>query len=329
MVKNLNTKIMKNNILKPISRLFIMVVIAFSVTSCYDSFVENEFEFTSVYLPKETIDRTFIMGEGMRIGVGVVLGGRLDNREDVEVTFSLDESLLDPGSALPASYYSLVDGEGNPANNKITIPAGKTQGFVYVKADSIKFLNDPISLGNNYALGFKLENVVKADSILVDYQSTKITFTYINQLYGHYVQKGEFVRTGPEPVLDVNGDPTFDSNGVAITEIVTKIIPYVGGITDDLEFTMVSPNSLVNNGLADLRGADKKLNIIVANDNTITIETAAGGVTVIDDGSSSYNPETREIILNYSFEFNDFSYKVSEVLEFRNRIVDGVNQYDI
>jgi hypothetical protein len=308
MVKNLNTKIMKNNKLRSISKLLVLVVIALSITSCYEDFVENEFDFTSVYLPKETIDRTFIMGEGMQIGVGVVLGGRLDNTEDVEVTFSLDESLLDPGSALPESYYELVDSEGNPANNKITIPAGKTQGFVYVKADSIKFLNDPISLGNNYALGFTLDNVVKADSILVDYKSTKITFTYINQLYGNYVQTGQFIKT-------VGG--------------VAETIDYPGGITDVLELTMVSPNTLVYDGLADLRGADKKLNLTLAADNSITVSTATGGVTIVNEGDSFYNPSTREIILNYSFDFNGASYNASDVLEFRNRIVDGVNQYDI
>ena len=141
--------IMKNNKLKFISKLLALALVTLNIVSCegYEDFVENEFEYTAVYLPQPTIDRTFIMGEGMQIGVGVVLGGRLHNNEDVEVTFSLDESLLDPGSALPESYYELVDKDGNPANNKITIPAGKTQGFVYVKADSIQFLNDPISLG--------------------------------------------------------------------------------------------------------------------------------------------------------------------------------------
>lgn len=299
---------MKNNKLRSISKLLVLVVMALSITSCYEDFVENEFDYTSVYLPQPTIDRTFIMGEGMQIGVGVVLGGRLVNTEDVEVTFSLDETLLDPGSALPTSYYSLVDAEGNPANNKIIIPAGKTQGFVYVKADSIPFLNDPVSLGNNYALGFTLDNVVKADSILVDYKSTKITFSYINQLYGNYIQKGQFIK----------------DDGTTV-----ETIEYPGGITDDLELTMASPNTLVYDGLADLRGADKKLNIIVADDNSITIETATGGVTIVDDGGSSYNPTTREVILNYSFDFNGASYKASDVLEFRNRIVDGVNQFDL
>ena len=149
-------------------------------------------------------------------------------------------------------------------------------------------------------------------------KSTKITFTYINQLYGNYIQKGQFIKTpldDPSTAEDESGAP--------------ETIVYPGAVSDVLEFTMVSPNSLVNDGIADLKGNDKKLNIIVADDNSITIETATGGVTVVNDGSSSYNPETREIKLNYSFEFNFFKYEVTEVLEFRNRVVDGVNQFDI
>lgn len=302
---------MKKNKLKSITQSFaLLLVIVLGAASCsYDDFVENEFEFTSVYLPKAEIDRTFIMGEGMQIGVGVVLGGRLSNTENVEVTFSLDDVLVtDAGNTvLPSNYYSLVDSEGNPADNKIIIPAGKTQGFVYVKADSINFLADPVSLGNNYALGFRLENVVKADSILDDLKSSVISFSYINQLYGNYIQTGQFEKT----------------NGT------TETVVYPGGITDDLELTMVAPNTLVCNGIADLRGADKKMNIIIADDNSITIDTASGGVAITDDGGSSYNPETRELILNYSFDFNGVSYVAKDVFDFRNRVVDGVNQIGI
>ncbi|MEP1489860.1 MAG: DUF1735 domain-containing protein [Algibacter sp.] len=297
---------MKSNILK----LLILALVALNAVSCYDDFVENEFDFTSVFLPKPTIDRTFIMGEGMQIGVGVVLGGRLNNTEDVEVTFSLDDLLVtDAGNTvLPDNYYELVDSEGNPADNKIIIPAGKTQGFVYVKADSINFLQDPVSLGNNYALGFQLDNVVKADSILSNLKSSVITFSYINQLYGNYIQKGQFVK----------------GNGTSNETIV-----YPGGITDVLELTMASPNTLVYDGLADLRGSDKKLNVIIADDNSITIQNATGGINVVDDGGSFYNPETREITLNYSFDFNGTSYVAKDILEFRNRVVDGVNQFDL
>lgn len=291
--------------------LMLIVVLGLGVASCtYSDFVENEFEYTSVYLPKPQIDRTFIMGEGMQIGVGVVLGGRLSNTENVEVTFSLNDDLVtDAGlPLLPDSHYELIDADGNPANNTITIPVGEVQGFVYVKADSLNLLQDPISLGNNYALGFQLDNVVRADSILSDFQSTIITFTYINQLYGNYVQTGQVVKDdGTTP----------------------ETLTYPATITDVLELTMIDPNTLVSNGIADLRGSDKKMNIIIAEDNTISIETATGGVAVTDDGGSVYDPDTREITLNYSFDFNGVSYTATDVLEFRNRVIDGVNQTGI
>lgn len=307
---------MKNIKLKSISKLLMLALVGISTVSCYDDFVENEFEFTSVYLPQPTIDRTFIMGEGMRIGVGVVLGGRLNNDEDVEVTFSLDDSLLDPGSELPGTHYDLVDGDGNPANNKIVIPAGKTQGFVYVQADSISLLSDPISLGNNYALGFKLDNVVNADSILVELQTTKITFTYINQLFGNYIQTGQFIKT-----------PEDDPATAEDESLNAETIVYPESIEESLALTMLSPTSLEYDGLADLRTADKKLKLNLLSDNSIEIETADNGITIIDDGGSFYNPETREVTLNYSFEFNGYSYEASDVLVFRNRVVDGVNQF--
>ncbi|MFB9057863.1 hypothetical protein ACFFU9_14045 [Mariniflexile ostreae] len=303
---------MKKNILKSITKsLVLLITIGLLITSCsYDDFVENEFEYTSVYLPKAKIDRTFIIGEGLQIGVGVVLGGRLSNTENVEVTFSLNDALVTEAglTTLPASYYELVDSEGNPANNKIIIPPGKIQGFVYVKANAENYLGDPLSLGNNYALGFQLDNVVKADSILQDLKTSVITFSYINQVYGNYVQTGEYVKT---------------------TGSTVESITYPGGITDVLDFSMVSPNSLKYSGLANLRGTDKNLEIVIADDNTVTIQTATGSIIVSDNGGSSYNPTTREVKLNYSFSFNGSDYKCNDVLTFRNRVVDGVNQINI
>lgn len=301
---------MKKNILKSIAKSLVVIVGLSTVSCAYDDFVENEFEFTSVYLPKPQIDRTFIMGEGMRIGVGAVLGGRLDNTEDVEITFSLDDALVtdNGGTVLPSDYYELVDSEGNPANNKIIIPAGKVQGFVYVKADSTQYLNDPLALGHNFALGFTLDNVVKADSILVEYKSSVINFSYINQLYGNYIQTGQVVKN----------DGTTE-----------ETITYTEGIKEGFELTMVAPNTVQCDGLANLRESDKKMNLVIAEDNTITIESVAGAVAVTDDGGSYYNPETRTVTLNYSFEISGVQYQANDVLEFRNRVVDGVNQTGI
>lgn len=307
---------MYKKILKSITTVVVLSA-GLLLTSCYEDAFQENFDYTSVYLAHPTIDRTFIIGEGMKIGVGVTLGGTLDNTKDIEVTFSLDETLVDNDNVLPANYYELVDSEGNPANNKIIIPAGKVQGFVYIKAIEDKFLADQQSLGNNYTLGFTLESVINADMILTDtdpastkFKSTVISFTYINQLFGNYIQTGEFTTTTPENVVET-------------TE-------YSGGITDidALKFTMIDPTTVECSGIANLRGGDKKMNIVLAEDNTITLETATGGVTIVDDGST-YNPETRELTLNYSFENAGLSYKATDVLKFRNRVVDGVNQVGI
>lgn len=297
---------MKRNILKSIAQLLV-VVVGLMATSCsYEDFVENEFDFTAVYLPKPIIDRTFIINEGLQIGVGVVLGGRLSNTENVEVTFSLDDALV-TGSGqtiLPANYYELVDSDGNPANNKIIIPAGKVQGFVYVKANE-NYLADPLSLGNHYALGFKLDNVVKADSILADFKTTVIRFSYINKLFGNYIQNGKYTKT---------------------TAGTTETINYPGGITDELAFATTSVNTATYNGLANLRGADKMLQVTIDADDKITIQSIAGGLTVTDDGGSFYDSTKRQVSLNYSFTFNGTTFKCNDVLNFRNRVIDGVNQ---
>lgn len=303
---------MKNNkLISTIQYLTLLLVMAFSFGSCaYEDFLENEFEYTAVYLPKEQIDRTFIMGEGMRIGVGAVLGGRLQNTENVEITFSLNDDLVtDAGyTVLPSSYYELVDGDGNTVSDNIKIAAGSLQGFVYVKADSLSFLNDPLSLGNNYALGFQLDNVVKADSILVDQKTSIITFTYINQLFGNYFQNGQYVKN----------DGTTE-----------ETIEYSGDILEGVSLTMINPTTVQCDGIANLRGNNDKMNLVIADDNTITIESVAGAIAITDDGGSSYDPVNRIITLNYSFESLGVNYTVNDVLSFRNRVVDGVNQTGI
>lgn len=283
--------------------------ILFSCT--YDDFVENEFEYTAVYLPKTEIARTFIMDEGMRIGVGVVLGGRLSNDRDVDVTFSLvPEVATGAGyTVLPGDYYALEGPGGEPVANTITIPGGKVQGFVYVKADSAAFLGDPLSLGYNYALSFRLEEVVGADSILADLTTTTISFSYINQLYGNYVQLGRINRT---------------ENGSPLDPLL-----YPGGIDDVVELTMHAPDTLVVNGIGQSRQQEDKMKIAIRADNSISIVSMPGATPVTDDGGSKFNRAEREILLNYSFERDGIIHSARDTLAFRNRVVDGVNQFDI
>ncbi|TRX59156.1 DUF1735 domain-containing protein [Fulvivirga sp. M361] len=295
-------------------RMFTIILLAMGalLASCgYDDFVENEFEYTAVYLPKAEIARTFIMDEGMKIGVGVVLGGRLSNDRDVEVTFSLDSTAtVDAGYAvLPESHYRLEGPDGQPVSNTIIVPAGKVQGFVYIKADSAIFLSDPVALGHNYALSFQLEEVIGADSILADLTTTTISFSYINQLFGNYVQRGRITRME-------KGDP------------VEPVI-YPGGIDDVIALTMHAPDTLIVEGIGESRQSGDKMKIAIGDDNTIDIISFPGATPVTDDGGSRVNRMAREVILNYTFEVNDIIHTARDTLDFRNRVVDGVNQFNL
>ena len=301
-------KTIKFKVLTPIFAALILVGSVF--TSCgYDDFVENEFDYTAVYFPYETIARTFITDEGMRIGVGVVLGGVLSNTQDVDVTFSLsaDTTVTNAGlQVLPEEYYSLVDADGNPVTDMITIPAGSVQGFVYVQAEADSFLADPLALGNNYALSFQLESVVNADSVLTDFSSTLITFSYINQLYGYYTQGGQYIKT------DATGSVTVE---------------YPGNIVDVVLMEMKSPNTMKTTSYST--AYDAEMNIVLADDNTVSIMGADALSTITDDGGSYYDPSTRTLYLNYSYISIDGStYQATDELLFRNREVDGVNQYN-
>lgn len=302
---------MKTNKLKAaISTVIAFAIAGLTFTSCgYDDFVENEFDYTAVYFAQEEMSRTFIIDEGLQIGVGAILGGRLSNTEDVEVTFSLapDSIITQAGyQVLPEAYYELVDADGNPVTDKITIPAGAVQGFVYVKADPTTYLADPLALGNNYALQFNIESVVAADSILETLSSMLINFTYINQQYGNYVQKGQYIKT------DASGKDTT--------------ITYPGGIDDVVLLEMKSPNTLKTTTYSTAYNAE--MNIVVADDNKVSIMGADATSTITDDGASFYEPSTRTLYLNYSYVSNGISYKATDELQFRNREVDGVNQYN-
>jgi len=301
---------MKNIKLKILIQVLVVSMLAsLTFSSCqYDDFLENEYDYTAVYFAHDTLSRSFIMGEGMRIGVGVVLGGVLSNTQDVEVTFSMDtDSLVNNPklSALPEAYYDLVDADGNPVTNVITIPAGSSQGFVYVQADSAALLADALSLGNNYALPFKLESVANADSILEGFESTVITFTYINQLYGYYIQNGSYTK----------------SDGVS-----EEVIDYDGDIADAVFLDMKSPTTLKTTSYSN--EYDAEMNLVLAEDNTISIMSADASAPITDNGGSYYDPSTRTIFLNYSFSFNGYTYTANDELVFRNRVVDGVNQYN-
>ncbi|NJB83121.1 hypothetical protein [Wenyingzhuangia aestuarii] len=218
-------------------------------------------------------------------------------------------------SSLGFSQDFKIDFEGvDPLNN---LPAGVTH--VHASGDIVVVNNQDPNKGDNNLVNISQVNsevIVDASNsenkvLLMDYQGYLVldetalgteSFT-VGGYYDPTDNTGQFT-----------GFMTIAGNNGASWNRYQLIQKYANGTMD---------------GIANLRGANDKMNFVIAEDNTITIESVAGAVVVTDDGGSFFNPETRTITLNYSFESNGTTYVANDVLEFRNRVVDGVNQIGI
>lgn len=301
------------------------------LTSCYDEYVKD-YDYDGVYFPYQENVRTFVVGEGMKIEVGAVLAGVLENNKKRVVHYQIKNDLVNAdvlakmkkGQAyiknsvagvsellpVPSDYYSLSNAE------EMVIPKGSHGGTVTVYADSAKFLADPKSLKANYALPFYIESA-DADSIIEPMRYAVIGLKYENMLFGNYWHGG--VKT----VKDAAGK-------VLKTVAYNTQIPQPESKVWSLK--TVAPFELETNGLAD--DADKgSMKLKLNSDGTITVgQSSSSEINVQPDGESYFNHskllQDRRIYLKYKFDNGDgtISY-VTDTLTFRNRIRDGVNEW--
>ena len=73
------------------------IVITVAMVSCYPDYI-TDYTYSGVYFPYQTDVRTFVVGEGMKIEVGVTLSGVITNTKDRNVSFSFDGSLVSPAT---------------------------------------------------------------------------------------------------------------------------------------------------------------------------------------------------------------------------------------
>ncbi|WP_080903580.1 DUF1735 domain-containing protein [Parabacteroides sp. Marseille-P3160] len=307
----------------------IYFLLALSIlVSCYDDYIED-YDYNAVYFTQQTNVRTFVVGEGMQIKVGVALGGVRENTFNREVDFVLDNNLLtdeilttmkggvshikDYVSSvsellpLPADYFTLSD------NSKMIIKAGDHKGVITVKADSVKFLADTKTLVANYALPFYITDA-DTDSILSSKRYSVIGLRYENMLFGNYWHGGETV------VKDASGN-------------VVETIKYYTAIPSPeskvMKLQTVAPHSLITNRISDSAGSFK---ITLDGDNILISKADDSNIEVLPDGESKFNRakllQDRKLYLKYKYDNGDgtTSY-ATDTLTFRNRIRDGVNEW--
>jgi hypothetical protein len=290
--------------MKKIYSLLIVVFLT-SMTSCYEDYIKD-FDYNSVYFTYQTNVRTFVVGEGMQINVGVALGGIRENKVDREVNFILDNSLItaelvaqmaggvdhvknyvnvDSGLVpLPAEYYTL----SNPG--KMIIRKGDHKGVITIKADSIKFLSDPKTVNARYAIPFYITDA-QADTILSDKRYSVIGVRYENMLFGNYWHGGVTV------VKDSLGN---------VVETIKYYTTIPSPETKVMKLQTVAPYSLVTNRISDKSGSFK---ITLEGDRIIVSRAEGSPIEVLPDGESKFNRakllQDRKIYLKYRYSNGD------------------------
>ena len=286
--------------------LSLLAVSAF-LSSCSFEDEPVRYTYTSLLFANQTYNRNIVVGEGLQIGIGVNLAGLAENPSECGAHFEIDPSLVGAGKTLlPADYYTL----SNP--NYISVPAGQLRGFVYVKIDSTKFLNDPKALTGEYVLPVKLTEPVGVDQLNETKNYIAVSISYYAKQFGNYHYEGAVTRT----VAGVEQAKEYYQHNALVTESIRSL-------------TTVGPTKLRVSG--DTKGSNDPLkghsfliNVPTFNGGTVTIEAdPSSDVAVTADGTSSYDVAAKTFTLNYQFTTGDGTVnRISEKLTFRNRIRD-------
>ena len=312
-------------------KLFAFLIVSVAMVSCYKDYVQD-FTYSSVYFPNNIDVRTVVVGEGMHVKIGAALGGIMDNKVNRNVNFTLDNTLITPALLtsmqtnsnayiknastgvvallpLPASYYTLSN------TGTMVIPAGDATGSVTLTVDSTSFLADAKTLLATYIVPFHIASA-DADTILEPKRNALVAIKYENMLFGYYLHGG---------VTTVK-----DGTGTTINTIT-----YITTVSQDNSkiwtLTTTGPNVLVSNGYSNAQTTKKELQLTL-NGSDVTVASGTGSTfTYQANGASTYNNpkllQNRKIFLNYKYVNGANTYYCQDTLTFRNRIRDGVNEW--
>jgi hypothetical protein len=322
-------KLLKDVIMK---KTLAFLIVSIAMVSCYEDYL-FDFDYNAVYFPYQIDVRTFVVGEGMKFTVGAELAGVKDNATDRNVNFILNPALVTSAVLnemknsnyshikkasstvsnllpLPSNYYRLSD------NSKIVINRGWHVGKVTIQPDSSVFLADAATLVPTYVIPFYITEA-DADSILEPKRYALIGVKYENKLFGHYYHGGAAQVNRP---------------GKADTTIVYKTtIP----IPENKIWTLttLAPFQLGLNGYLDQTSGKNEM-ILTLNGTNVTISSAPGSTYSFEpDGTSTYNNpkllQNRKLFLKYQYTNpgNGYTYHCTDTMTFRNRIRDGINEW--
>jgi hypothetical protein len=313
-------------------KILAILILAFAAGACYDDYI-LDYEYDAIYFPYQYDVRTFVVGEGMQIEMGVALGGVRENTRDRLISYQFDNGLISPATLaamqaspsyiknslgtelklLPSDYYSLSD------DSQIVIKKDDHSGTITLTPDSTAFLSDPDALTATYALPLRIVEA-DADSILSTKDFAVIAFKYENMLFGNYWHGGKTVVVDPlgTPIDTILYHTSIPSPEAKVWKLTT-----------------VEPFALTTNSVSDFSSSPPKPEMKITLDATgnVAIGSVDGATYVVEpDGPSVFNKpkllQDRKLLLNYKYQDADGNtYHATDTLTFRNRIRDGVNEW--
>lgn len=313
------------------------------LTGCYEDYL-RDFDYTAAYVAYQYDLRTFVAGEDEAFSLPVALGGVMVNDMERAYSVSIDNGLcsqdlssfssgkydsfnamdgmlgkgqfgmLAGGSnsyvtaeiaaagipsltPLPASYYS-VDFAG------LSIPKGYVTASAKIKASS-SFFDDPLAYKPYYAVAYKIDKA-DVDTLIRERGFSIVAVKAENKFFGNWYHGGKST-TGGDEILYPLSIPQDDNSVYTLTTV---------------DKNTVKTNKYVqNSGSLTL----------TFNGDDITI--TSDEVNLVPDSRKSYFNgakllQDRKLYLNYSYiDAKGRTIQVSDSLVFRNRIRDGINEW--
>lgn len=348
--------------MKRFINILTFLAVVLSASACYDDYVKD-FDYTSVYFANQYDLRTFVIGESESFEVGVVLGGTISNTRDRIVRVDLDNLLVDGDLSVYQAYdpdseteivpFTAYDGMmgsapiGNLINQYITnefkamptgfsvltplpsdyysvegdlsamrLEKGRHTATVTIKANVEELTSNLNTIKPYYALGLRIIKA-DADTVLQEKCFEVIAVKYENRYFGNWYHGGKAVT-----VDDVTG-----------AELDRKVYPtpFPQGEDEIYVLSTVGANVLETNRVSKGQ-IPGRLTLTVDGDAVGVLES--DGLLKIEpygEGSHVYKArklQDRRIYLNYQIDNENGTHTiVTDTLTFRNRVRDGINEW--
>lgn len=329
-------------------KVFLMSFILLSIlTACNKDWEFPDYKYTTVYFPYQSPVRTLVLGEDLfdntldnqhKFMIMATMGGVYENKKDVIIDFSVDNSLaqnLKFGSAaaadviaMPENYYSF------PKEKKILIPSGELMGGVEIQLTDA-FFADPRAIKNTFVIPLKINSVTGADSVLVG--KTSVTspdrrkasdwavapkdyvlyaVKYINPYHGVYL------RRGIDEVKGSNGNAALDTTVIYHNAFVEKdevVSVFTRSLTEDTVSLNAKNKGNINVPFRLVLNFNSSGDILISAPASATTYTVSGSGKFVKKGDMWGNEKRDVMHLKYQVDFGTTTHNFTDTLVMRDR----------